>query len=297
MSPISIDVGSSSFRPWSYEIEGMVKIEPLEGVEEKVLSNLGWTNLDFLNNKHVRTYHHSRGVEQSQIQMYYEFGIFSTIYGRKEMPDWISWSISSQKTPFSFTIPSSPKKQLRGLNFCYVQRRKWYEKYSPHLIETFGYPVDRLSELPTIEISNVTKNHTWRYKHCSDRIDVGGEWLTYLSHWMFGMNEMEPGDQVIITIREYGQHDQLNTKNCGVSFVYEDGSMEHALEYYKSWNHIIGGDLSFFVTTTGEYILYHGGFTRKFIKFPPPRFFGYTSKYKEKSAPSFRAFSKRKSPI
>nr|KAJ0224334.1 hypothetical protein LSAT_V11C100037970 [Lactuca sativa] len=42
--------------------------------------------------------------------------------------------------------------------------------------------------------------------------------------------------------------------------VYEDDGEkkeeeEDALGYYKSWNHIIGGDLSPFQTTTGQYIL------------------------------------------
>nr|XP_043608915.1 disease resistance protein RPV1-like [Erigeron canadensis] len=99
MSPVSIDLLSNSFRAWSYEIEGMVKIQPLEGVEEKLLSSLGWTKLlDLLDIRQAVTYCDWRGTEQSQIQMYYEFGIFSIIYGGQSgmmMPDWISWSISS----------------------------------------------------------------------------------------------------------------------------------------------------------------------------------------------------------
>nr|XP_043609016.1 disease resistance protein RPV1-like isoform X2 [Erigeron canadensis] len=339
MSPINIVVSSCSFRPWSYEIEGMVKIQALESVEEKVLCSLGWTNLfDFLNKRHVRTYHLGSGVEQSHIiQMYYEFGIFSTIYGGQGMmPDWISWSISCKETPVSFTIPSSPKKQLRGLNLCYMLSDISYitEAY------TSGYKNinDRFFKLPTIEISNKTKNRTWGYKHCVHETYVGGEWLTYLSHWMFGMNELEAGDQIIITLKgeeyyagskkddgcayvsqitiplkgeEYDDGRMKDdgceyvsdhvTEKFGAGFVYEDedGMMEDeeedALEYYKSWNHIIGGDLSCFQVTSGEYVLFHEAFTRVF-EMGPLGYCGYSpSEYKEKIV-HFRAFSKTKSP-
>ena len=78
---------------------------------------------------------------------------------------------------------------------------------------------------------------------------------------MFGMNEMEAGDKIIITVTDMRARCLLT--NCGVNLVYDHGSMEEdALEYYKSWNHIIGGDLSSFQLTTGEYILLHRGFTR-----------------------------------
>ena len=184
-------------------------------------------------------------------QMYYEFGIFSTFYGGKVMPDWIKSTISSQKAPISFTIPSSPKKQLRGLNFCYVLRK-----------EDCGFRRDVFFSLPVISISNKTKNLTWVYEHCIKEVNVGGEWLTFISHWMFGMNEMEAGDKIIITVAD--EWACCLRTNCGVNLVYDHGSMEEdALEYYKSWNHIIGGDLSSFQLTTGEYILRHSGFTRR----------------------------------
>ncbi|CAH1440559.1 unnamed protein product [Lactuca virosa] len=55
--------------------------------------------------------------EESEIQMYYEFGIFSTIYGGQEMPNWIT--DRSAGPSISFTIPSSLNR-FRGLNFCCV---------------------------------------------------------------------------------------------------------------------------------------------------------------------------------
>ncbi|KAI3739194.1 hypothetical protein L2E82_29593 [Cichorium intybus] len=177
---------------------------------------------------------------ESEIQMYYEFGVFSTIYGGEEMPYWIT--DRSNGSSIAFTVPSSPKN-LTGLNFCSVRTSQ-----SLNVV---------LHKLPVIIICNITKNLTWIYHHYSDNIYEGC--LTFLSHWMFGMNEMECGDQVTITTREF-PYDIYGavTKECGVSFVYNDGDTdeeEDALGYYKSWNQIIGGDLAAFQSTTGEYSL------------------------------------------
>ncbi|KAJ0792591.1 hypothetical protein HanOQP8_Chr01g0019721 [Helianthus annuus] len=92
----------------SVEFEGMIKIEPMADVEEKLLHSLGWKKSDFIKEGHL---------DAHNIKMCYEFGIFSTTYEGKGMPEWIrcrSWGPS-----ISFIIPSFPKK-LRGLNFCCV---------------------------------------------------------------------------------------------------------------------------------------------------------------------------------
>ncbi|XP_042758012.1 uncharacterized protein LOC111899437 [Lactuca sativa] len=188
-----------SLEPSSFEFEGVIKIQPMAGVAERVLRSLGWTNLDFLNGRQVRTNFYFRGSEESQIQMYYEFGIFSTIYGGKQMPNWIH--CRSKGPLISFTIPSSPYN-FRGLNFCYVQG--------------YLFP-NQFVDLPIIKVSNLTKNGTWIYRHYIDGASVGGQArsLTLLSHWMFGINEMEAGDHVTITVTE--PYNQL-TKECGGEF-------------------------------------------------------------------------------
>ncbi|KAJ9558898.1 LOW QUALITY PROTEIN: hypothetical protein OSB04_013512, partial [Centaurea solstitialis] len=178
--------------------------------------------------------------------MHYEFGIFSTCYQGKEIPDWISerWEGSS----LSFSIPSSANI-LRGLNFCFV-----LPEFSIFCI--------------IIKISNTTKNLTWKYLPWPDYENCTEGIITYLSHWMFGKNEMEDGDQITISVlNKYsgdgGVHGNIMMRECGISLMYDeddDGKEEDVLGYYKSWNHIIGGDLSPFQTTiSGEYYLdkYH----------------------------------------
>ncbi|XP_023751076.1 uncharacterized protein LOC111899454 [Lactuca sativa] len=218
MSPLELSLGGgNSLAPSSLEIEGMVKIQPMTSVQEKVLHVLGWTNLDFTDESRVGTYFLLRGPEESEIQMYYEFGIFSTIYGGEKMPNWIS---SRSKGPsISFTIPSSPNN-LRGLNFCSVQKSPFRN-------------IDDFLSLPLIIISNRTKKQTWIYEHYIHNVSVGGGCAILLSHWMYGMKEMEDGKR---------------------------DEEEDALGSYKSWNHIIGGDLTGFELTTGEYILHNERF-------------------------------------
>ncbi|KVI00474.1 hypothetical protein Ccrd_021278, partial [Cynara cardunculus var. scolymus] len=229
MSPIKLSGmrGAGSF------IEGMFKEEDMADVEEALLHSLGWTNLDFTEIQPIG----------SKVKMLYGFGIFSTFYVGKEIPNWISKR--SKGPSISFTIPSSPNN-LRGLNICFVLvvRNK---------ISIYSF-VD-------IKISNIAQTRSWIYT-CPVFFKETGEGITYLSHWMFGKNEMGNGDHITISmLKEYDDDDDFSIRECGVSFVYDEDEEEDVLGYYKSWNHIIGRDLSSFQTTTpGEYHLYIGHF-------------------------------------
>ncbi|KAK1413491.1 hypothetical protein QVD17_35273 [Tagetes erecta] len=83
---------------------------------------------------------------------------------------------------------------------------------------------------------------------------------------------------------------------CGIDLVYEDRKIEEededVLGYYKSWNHIIGGDLSPFQLSTGEYILANNQFRRRakgpYIEYRP--FVDQRATYNEGSV-AFKALS------
>ncbi|KAD5802452.1 hypothetical protein E3N88_13812 [Mikania micrantha] len=239
----------------SFEIDGMVKIQGMENVEEKLLHSLGWIDLEFTTEKVFKTFTFGGRAIKCQTQMFYQFGVFSVFYKRKEMPKWIN--CRSKGPSISFTIPSSLKK-LRGLNFFCIIKKK---------------PVAFAFVIPVIKISNITKSNTWIYKHyiaevyydfIEENFEGGNECLCLLSHWMFGPNEMKEGDHIIVTVaNEYSLELIFES---GIGLVYDDGSMEEedVLGYYKSWNHIIGGDLSPFQSTTGEYVLEHNSY-RPFV--------------------------------
>ncbi|CAI9269576.1 unnamed protein product [Lactuca saligna] len=286
MSPLRILSGYIQCALSSFEFEGIIKIQPMTAVEGRILCSLGWTKVHFLN-KQIRVCSDTifRGSEESEIQMYYEFGIFSTIYGGHEMPNWIT--DRNPGSSISFTIPSSPSK-LRGLNFSYVQ---------------MALDVN-VKHLPMIKISNITKNLTWIYQHYIETVNVGEECFTFSSHWMFGMDEMACGDKINITLwhKRFFNDNKSVTKECGVSIMYDNGDKdeeeEDALDYYKSWNHIIGGDLTGFLTTTGEYILHTCSFTRNGFELTGyiRQLVDYGSKYKDEYM-WFRALSQKKSGI
>ncbi|KAI7732282.1 hypothetical protein M8C21_027995 [Ambrosia artemisiifolia] len=120
---------------------------------------------------------------------------------------------------------------------------------------------------------------------------------------MFGPNEMKVGDHITITLGGLLRHFS-RTKECGIGIVYEDDDEkieeEDALGYYKSWNHIIGGDLSAFQLTTGEYALYSHRFTgigcdanSLYRPFTDRLFTDGPTRYKERRV-TFKAFSGKK---
>ncbi|XP_023745401.1 disease resistance protein RPV1 isoform X2 [Lactuca sativa] len=308
MSPLQLSIDpldwTSSLGLKDYGIEGVIKIQTMMIVEEKVLRSLGWINLDFLNERRVGT-----NSSESEIQMmFYEFGIFSMLYEAEEMPGWIRHR--SLGPIISFTIPSSsssssssssPNNLLTGLNFCSLHTLNLLDE------ELDLSDDDLLPWTPMMTISNITKKRTWIYERYVDRFSETLNCWVILSHWMFGKNEMEVGDHITITVTPQ-RHELLMKdeviKECGVSFVYENGEKkdeeEEVLGYYKSWNHIIGGDLSPFQTTTGQYILcnrrfYDSGirlwpYHRKFVQDDPD-----FQAQKEKCW--FRALSPRKLDI
>ncbi|XP_076928191.1 disease resistance protein RPV1-like [Bidens hawaiensis] len=254
MAPLELIADRNILSPSSFEIEGMIKIQPMACVEEKVLSSLGWCRPSFCEDKCMVTNYNYGGPEESQFQMYYEFGIFSTIYTGHWKLLRNLWDATTNQSTISFTIPSSPNK-VTGLHLFYN---------------------GDFFELPTIKISNITKNCTWIYKHCIESCSTGRKQknLVYLSHWMLGMNEMEVGDKVIITLEKdngcfiylsgmsleyYGQSMEVNND---VPINLENAEKEDPLGYYKSWNHIIGGDLSAFQLTSGGYFLHSVDFLR-----------------------------------
>ncbi|KAL8262597.1 hypothetical protein R6Q59_023946 [Mikania micrantha] len=288
LSPLIFDGYWIIFPQSSFEIDGMVKIQGMTTVEEKVLHNLGWTNTKFTTEMLLETRQMHIGSDKSQKQMYYEFGIFSTIYEGKEMPGWIRCRNTWES--ISFIIPSSPSN-LRGFNFCCVEKSK--SLYNDYVIE-----------MPMIIIFNITKKRTWIYNHYIDAVNVSGECLVFLSHWMFGPNEMKTGDHITITVQHSPYKKEQYTKECGIGLVYDDDGKsdeeEDVLGYYKSWNYIIGGNLSPFQLTTGEYLLNSDGFVvyaDKAHKCYHP-IYDYHANYNEEGREAyknaFKAFSQKK---
>ena len=191
--------------------------------------------------------------------MFYEFGIFSTCFPGKEVPKWFAHRSSGSS--ISFTMPSSSaNKRIEGINICFVH----------------AFSRDYLVSFISTKVKNITKDRSWTYFcHMGANRDAG-EGIVWLSHWMFGNNELEAGDQVSFTVLE-GHY--VKVTECGMSFVYSERDKESVdpLSYYKSWKHIIGRDLSAFQTTSGNYNLINSVFSPgassfKILFYPETRF-------------------------
>ncbi|XP_035846628.1 disease resistance protein RPV1 isoform X2 [Helianthus annuus] len=232
------------------EIQHVFKIQALSEIDEEVLCSLGWINIAYLNPcwlskaNDMGLYYLEQRILPAQ--MLYEHGIFSTYVQGQEVPKWFTHRSSGSL----FTLQSSPEKgKIKGLNVCIV-----------HTISGKEVGPSR------IKITNLTKKSSWTYQPMmylfpyNSAFGFGDKAVVWLSHWMFGKNEFEDGDKVRIDfsvkhVREYG-----------ISPVYDDDDgggggkqKEDPLGYYKSWKHIIGGDLSASEVSPSHYLLqpYH----------------------------------------
>ncbi|GJX04220.1 Toll/interleukin-1 receptor domain-containing protein [Tanacetum coccineum] len=254
------------------DIEGIVKIQDLAQVDSEIICSLGWTDIHFAKDYEVVIFNvlvdkikklRVKVLSQSlflsfrislcfqicknvtQIgfysQMLYEFGIFSTWFPGKEVPKWFAHRRNGSS--ISFTMPSSSaNKRIEGINICFVQ--------------TFS--ADSWMNLISTKVKNITKDSSWAYSGYIGALGYADEDIVWLSHWMFGNNDIEEGDEVSVTILEIEEDGRVMVSECGMSFVYSDRdkeSVDHPLSYYKSWKHIIGRDLSAFESTSGNYFL------------------------------------------
>ncbi|KAM0010697.1 putative P-loop containing nucleoside triphosphate hydrolase [Helianthus debilis subsp. tardiflorus] len=250
-------------KPWERSIL-LNHEECLDVLQNKQdLCSLGWINIAYLNHyrflksDYFGMYHLTGRILPSQ--MLYEHGIFSTYLQGQEVPKWFTHRSSGSL----FTLQSSPETgKIKGLNVCIVHTISSMKEAGPS----------------RIKISNLTKNSSWTYQPImylvpeDDAFEDGDEVVVVrLSHWMFGKNEFEDGDKVLINFSvkhwmlglSYGGEgpEYANVREYGISPVYDDDGggggkqKEDALGYYKSWKHIIGGDLSAFEASSTHYVL------------------------------------------
>nr|KAJ0191370.1 hypothetical protein LSAT_V11C800435340 [Lactuca sativa] len=225
------------------EIEGIIKIEAIAQIDEKILCSLGWTNLQHVKDQKMRIwdlYRWFRGAKKLPVQMVYEFEIFTTCFPGKAVPDWLPHKNKGSSISISIAMPSSSmNKTIQGINISFVHTLSGTKKES-HL---------------RMKVQNVTTNRTWTYYGQMYAVGETDEDIVWLSHWMFEDNEIKIGDEICVTILEYVG---VMVRECAISPVYnteKDNNEEDPLSYYKSWKHIIGGDLSAFQLPSGDYFL------------------------------------------
>ncbi|XP_023763362.1 disease resistance protein RUN1 isoform X1 [Lactuca sativa] len=240
------------------EIQGIIKFQAIAQIEDQILCSLGWINLQHVKDQRIRISESSLWSRAKKlpipVQMFYEFGIFSTCFHGKAVPDWLHHK--SKGSSISIAMPSSSmNKSIQGINISFV-----------HTFPGIG----KQSRLK-IKVQNVTINRTWIYYGHIFSFRETDEDMVWLSHWMFG-NEIKNGDEVCVTILENKLYGGVMVRECAIGPVYtnKDNNEEDPLSYYKSWKHIIGGDLSDFQVASGEYFLNNFRFISHYHVFKRP---------------------------
>lgn len=238
------------------EIEGYLKIAPIGEVDDRIITNLGWRlcDVESLRNVEVRLEDNNifRVRKKSSIQGLHEWGIFSTYVPLEKVPSWfssrqpISHAGSSIPRGTSVTITVPHNVRVQCLNVCSV-----YE---------FSGSVDLpRTKFPSfIKISNKTKDLAWIYcPFCVGLPEGNGDQLAWLSQWKFG-NQLEAGDELTVMV---DMANDMQLKDYDIQLEYggeEEDDDSQNKSTATSWNQVIGGDLSPFQLSTGDYFFHRG---------------------------------------
>ncbi|KAL7591001.1 hypothetical protein Lser_V15G33205 [Lactuca serriola] len=231
------------------EIQGLFKLVPIAKLDEVDLGHMKWIKayqdleVDLVGDEITKD-------RNWRVQVLYEYGIMSTY-----LPDVKDQSMTkpvymSSFPNISFRVPSCPRKRrIQGLHVTTLYRPSGEEEDMWVLF---------------IKISNTTKDLIWMYNpvvYCNPRVGEDAVWLSY---WPIG-NILDAGDEINVSVIV---GNGLMVSGCSASLVYmDDGEVE--LEYCKNYTkeeEVIGGDLSEFKLSTGEYYLCR----RDFIKSTTP---------------------------
>ncbi|KAM7469351.1 hypothetical protein LguiA_007534 [Lonicera macranthoides] len=220
------------------EIEGIIKMEPIEKVDRRIIKSLG-IDIESIKNLKVKRLVPTFGVTPDPIQGIYEFGIFNTFIPGGEIPS--CFSKRKKGSVISLIVPLLPNFRIQCLNICAV----YGETDSPSLYLQFA-----------IKINNKTKDLTWVYSPIYVGEPEEDKDMTWLSQWNFG-NQLEGGDEIVVSIFVCG----FEVKECGINIVYEEEedngvvSDDNNDKTYFHWNEVIGGDLSLLQLRRGTYFL------------------------------------------
>ncbi|KAM7473675.1 hypothetical protein LguiB_020918 [Lonicera macranthoides] len=236
------------------EIEGILKREPIEKVDRRIIKNLG---IDIESIKNLK------GI--------YEFGIFNTFIPGGKIP--ICFQERKKGSSMSFTVPKHPKSRIQCLNICSVYvagfasycwggikiNNKTKDLTWVYIPMYFGIQEKDREECFRIikEYRKVKENE---YKKQEMKWFSQGNFkkeMTWFSQWNFG-NQLESGDEIVISVL---LEDWLEVKECAINIVYEEEEDNGVVTYdnndkpYFHWNEVVGGDLSRFQLRTGMYFL------------------------------------------
>lgn len=187
------------------QVQGLFNLEMMREFDAKMIYNLHLFNIESLGSIEVEMINSITKTSRiTRLQILQEQGIFSIFLPGSEVPSW--YSHQKQNNSVSFAVPPLPSRKIRGLNLCIVYGLRNTDKKCATL-----YP-------PDAEISNKTKVLKWSYNPIVYGVPQIGEDMLWLSHWRFGTDQLEVGDQVNVSA---SVTPDFQVKKCGVHLVYE----------------------------------------------------------------------------
>ncbi|XP_057465751.1 disease resistance protein RPV1-like [Actinidia eriantha] len=195
-------------------VERGFKILPVAKVDVELLNNIGFFNLDLMANVEAFIVN---GIVWSRkkcpIQILYEYIVFSTYYPGSEVPHW--FSNKNAGSTLTFTMTSSPRPCIQGVNLCLV----------------YTVPEDRdwLPEPFHVKISNKSRDIETVYTPRCYGIPEAGGYMVWLSHWL-PETLFKEGDEVQIL---FGLNVDGQIKECGVHLLCVEEE-EEIFQYYKT---------------------------------------------------------------
>ncbi|CAN6679009.1 unnamed protein product [Malus baccata var. baccata] len=217
------------------EVESMLNIKPLRSADIEMTRYMGLFNLKSIASTDVEMINYlTFTTRKAPVQVLYECGIYSIFFHGSKIPDGFSFT-TRYRSVLSVIAPSHPNPKIRGLNSCVLYARE------P------GFVIDDylVSAMHLIKVSNQTKGLMWTYSPVTVGLPTEKEDMLWLSHFRFGNNELEYGDEIRVSVE---MHD-FRIKEFGIQLVYEQERSP------SSQNTVVAGDVSM---STSEYQMWAG---------------------------------------
>ncbi|KAB2617025.1 TMV resistance protein N-like [Pyrus ussuriensis x Pyrus communis] len=200
------------------EVESLLNIKPVRSADIEMTRYMGLFNLKSIASTDVEMINYLTSTSRkSPVQVLYECGIYSIFFHGSKIPDGF------------------------GLNSCVLYAQEPGLEY-------------RLTVQHLIKVSNQTKGLMWTYSPLTVGLPTEKEDMLWLSHFRFGNNELEYGDELRVSVE---MHDFVRVKEFGIQLVYEPERPP------SSQNNVVAGDVSLSASEyqmwTGKYFLSNHG--------------------------------------
>ncbi|XP_048439064.1 disease resistance protein RPV1-like isoform X2 [Pyrus x bretschneideri] len=187
------------------EVESLLNIKPVRSADIEMTRYMGLFNLKSIASTDVEMINYlTSTTRKAPVQVLYECGIYSIFFHGSKIPDGFGFTII-YRSVLSVIVPSHPILKIRGLNSCVLYAQEPGLEY-------------RLTVQHLIKVSNQTKGLMWTYSPLTVGLPTEKEDMLWLSHFRFGNNELEYGDELRVSVE---MHDFVRVKEFGIQLVYE----------------------------------------------------------------------------